>query len=135
MEALAVMGDASGAETLQQHRQDLVVCASRLMQVATEPLVLHVAHATPDTRHEAAMRELVDHTEFLDQPGWMIQRQAQHHGAQPDPRRALRDRGKEHDRRWRHVERGEVVLRDVVAIEPVLLGALDQADTLIVLLP
>ena len=65
----------------------------------------------------------------------MIERQAQHHGAEPDRRCAPRDGGEEDDRRWRHVERGEVVLGDVVAVEAVFLGALDQPDALVVLLP
>ena len=129
------MRDATGPQALEQHRQHFVVGIPRLVDVAAEKLVLHVADTASDARHEPAMRELVDHADFLDQPRRMIQRQAEHHGSQAYLRCPPRDRRKEHDRRRRHIQRGEVVLRDVIAVEPVFLGTLDQLDPFIVLLP
>ena len=134
VEAFAVVRNAASAERLKHHTEHFVVGVARLARVAAEPLVLHVANTAADARHETTMRELVDHADFLDQPGRMVERQAQHHGAKSDARCASRDGGEEDNRRWRHVERGEVVLGDVVAVEAMFLGALDQPDALIVLL-
>jgi hypothetical protein len=133
-EAFAVVIDAAGAERLKHDTEHFVVGVARLGRIAAEPLVLHVANAAADARHEATVRELVDHADFLDQPRRMVERQAQHHGAEPNARCAPRDRGEEDDRRWGHVERREVVLGDVVAVEAVFLGALDQCHALVVLL-
>ena len=135
IEALAVMRDATRAQPLLQDRQHLFVRLPHRRQFAAEQLMLRVAHAAPDPRHEPAMRKLVDHAELLDQPRRMIQRQAQHHRAQPYLRCAPRHRREEHDRRRRHVQRGEVVLGDMIAVEPELLGVPDQLDAFIVLLP
>jgi hypothetical protein len=135
LKPLAMVRDASGAQTLPQHRQHFVICVACLVKVAAEPFMLHITHAAPHPWHEATMGKLVDHAEFLDQPRGMIQRQTQHHGPQADPRSATRHGCEKHYRRWRHVERREVMFRDVISVKPMLLGPLDQPNAFIVLLP
>src|SRR5579871_5031899 len=58
----------------------------------------------------------------------MVQRQTQHHGAQVNAGRVLREGSEIDGLRRRHVERRQVVLGDVIAIEAELFG---QANELI----
>jgi hypothetical protein len=55
LEPLAVMRDAARAQTLLQDRQHLFVHVPHGREFAAEQLVLGVAHAAPDPRHESAV--------------------------------------------------------------------------------
>ena len=80
---------------------------------------------------QAAVAEVVEHADLLDEPQRVIQRQAVDERAEAQRRRAL-GRGGEEDARRRPVpERRAVVLGQVVGVEAGLLVALDEREALL----
>ena len=127
----AGVSEAPGAQRLDQDLQRFLAALAAFVRVQTEPLQLHRPDAATNAHVQSARGQVVQHADLLDQPHRVIQRQDVHHGADPQSRRRLRQRRQEHVRRRRHIQRGEVVLGNVVADEAQLLGFLEQLDLLL----
>ena len=88
-------------------------------------------HPAADAEVEATAGELVGHAHVLDDPYRVMKRQQLHHRAKPDLRRDLRGRRDEQLLVGRHAQLGAMVLGQVEAREPGVLGELDQFEPIL----
>jgi hypothetical protein len=86
--------------------------------------------AAADPVQKAAVAQLVEHTDLIDQPKWVVERQEVNHRAKFEPFGALRDRRKKHARRRRVAQRRVVMLGEVVGVKPEAVVSLDQPQAL-----
>ncbi len=123
--------DLTGRERVADDAERVLEALPRLRPVAAEPGVLDRRDAAADAEVEAAARELVGDAHVLDDLHRMVQRQELHHRAEADRLRDLRRRGDEDLLARRQAEARAVVLGEVEAREPGLVGELHELEPIL----
>ena len=124
----ALARDLTGGERAADDPERVLEALPALRPVAAEPGVLDRGDAAPDAEVEPAARELVGNAHVLEDPYRVVKRKQLHHRPEPDVRRHLRRRGDEQLLVRRHAQTRTVMLGQVEALEPGLVGELDQLE-------
>ena len=112
--------------------QRLVEDGARLSSIDPEVAQLIGRDPAPDAEIQASAREVVQHADFLDEPQGVVEGQQVDERPQTDAPGALRRRGEEQRRGWRHAEGRGVVLGEVIAGEAGGIRGLQELQPLLV---
>lgn len=129
---LAGMIDAAVAPTAEDHLERFHVHRLRFGRIDAEGGDLPGQHAAADADLQTPARQIIEHAQLLDQPQRIVERQAEHHRAEPEAPRALRGGGEEHGWLGCEAERRRVVLGEVPEMEAGGVVALDQPQAVLV---
>src|SRR5262245_20259326 len=98
----------------------------------TPQAMLDRRDAFSDADVEPAPAQVIERTHFLDEPERMVEWQQRHERAESNTFRTLRCRREKDHRRWRRIERYEVVLRLVITSEPSRVRVLEHSQPFVV---
>ena len=129
-----MVGQLLRGQALEEDREALVEALAPALPVDVEEADLDRRDAGAHTELQAAAAEVIEHADLVDEPQWVIERQAVDERPQTQRRGALRRGGEEDARRGGVAERRAVVLGEVVGVEPGVLVALDEREALLELL-
>ena len=119
---LAFVAEALRREALLENVQHLLEHLARGLDIDVVVIELEGRHAAPDADVEAAVRQMVEHRDFLDQAERGIERQQIGERPEADGLGHLRDGGEIDARHRDHVERRRMVLGHVIGGEAQLVG-------------
>ena len=90
--------------------------------------------AAPETDFQPPAAHVIEHADFFEHPQRMVRGQRINEGTEAQPPGALPDCRQEHAGRWRHAERREVMLGDMVGVEAEAVESFDHLQPLLVII-